>query len=285
MKYKRMILWVPLIFVFICGVFAMILLQDQYATGKETYDEALQLADGTIAPAQTTAPQTDTTAATQTVPQTTAPETVPEPTEPPPIEDENAEFLLGLDLQSLQDVNPEVLGWIYLPGTAISYPLLQHEDNGYYTDHTWDGQHNYTGAIFMESLNSPNFHDFNTILYGHNLKNGEMFTDLDKYRVDGYLEDHPYVYIVDDRGSFRYQIFAAYEVSVTDAAYTLGLRTETGKQNYIDECLRKSQIDTDVVLTASDFILTLSTCTVIDSNTRWIVQAKLDGPICIPESE
>lgn len=82
---------------------------------------------------------------------------------------EQAEYLFDIDLAALRAVNPDVVGWISIPGTKIDYPFLQGEDNQHYLNHTWDGARNGVGSVFLECQVSPDFSDFNTIIYGHNV--------------------------------------------------------------------------------------------------------------------
>ena len=84
------------------------------------------------------------------------------------------EALGALDLGALQSVNQEVVGWVEIPNTAVSYPILKAQNNEYYLNHTWKKDVSSVGAIFMDKQNDPEFGDFHTLLYGHNMKNGWM---------------------------------------------------------------------------------------------------------------
>ena len=154
---------------------------------------------------------------------------------------------------------------------------MQGDDNEYYLNHTWKKWTSVVGAIFMEYANSPDLSNFNTIIYGHRMNNGSMFASLKYYKDLSYWKAHPYVYITDDNGSHRYEIFAAYEVSVEGDTYRLGFSSDASKQSFIDYCLSQSVIDTGITPTIYDRILTLSTCTGNGHATRWVVQAVLKG--------
>ena len=206
---------------------------------------------------------------------------IPEPAEPgdePEQEvyiDPYADALRNMDFTALREVNDDVLGWILIPNTVISYPLLQGEDNQYYLNHTWKKWTSAVGAIFMDSQNNPNLTDFNTIVYGHRMNNGSMFASLKNYKKQSYWQAHPCVYITGDHGSYKYDIFAAYEVSTQGITYQLGFSGEADKQEFLDGCMAQSVIDTGIVPTVHDRILTLSTCTGNGHATRWVVQAVL----------
>lgn len=191
--------------------------------------------------------------------------------------DPYADALSAMDFAALREVNPDVLGWILIPGTVISYPLVQGDDNDYYLTHTWKKGSNVVGSIFLEYRNSADLSDFNTVIYGHRMNNGSMFASLKDYRQQDYQAQHPAVYITDDNGVHSYEIFAAYEISTAGDTYRLRFSTDQDKQDYIDYCLEQSVIDTGLTPTVYDRILTLSTCTGNGHATRWVVQAFLPG--------
>ena len=199
-----------------------------------------------------------------------------EPLEPEWV-DPYADALSAMDFTALREVNDDVLGWILIPDSPISYPMVQGSNNSYYLKHTWRLTSSVVGAIFLDAQCDDDFSDFNTIIYGHRMNNGSMFAGLAKYKNYSYYKSHPTVYISDDNGSRAYQIFAAYEVSVSGDTYRLGITNEKDKQAYIDYCLSRSLYNTGVVPTVYDSIVTLSTCTGRGHATRWVVQAVIRG--------
>ncbi|MDU1217222.1 MAG: class B sortase, partial [Streptococcus sp.] len=92
----------------------------------------------------------------------------------------------------LQQVNPEVLGWINVYGTNIDYPLVQAKDNEKYLNKDSKGEFAATGAIFLEARNESKFEDFNTIIYGHHVENGVMFGDVAKFSDKEFFDQHRY---------------------------------------------------------------------------------------------
>lgn len=194
-----------------------------------------------------------------------------------PYIDPYADALAAMDFAALRQVNSEVLGWIIIPDTGISYPLMHHANNQYYLGHNWKGGASRVGSIFLEATNSRSLGDFNTIVYGHRMNNGSMFTPLQKFQKQDFWAAHPSVYITCDAGSLRYDIFAAYEVSTEGMTYSLGFSGDKAKQRFIDFCLEQSVIDTGIVPEVQDYILTLSTCTGHGHATRWVVQAVRRG--------
>lgn len=187
------------------------------------------------------------------------------------------EALDHIDLSALQAINPDVAGWILIPETDISYPVLHGADNSYYLNHTWDRSRNSVGAIFLDYRNSRTLDDFNSVLYGHKMNNQSMFGLLHQYKNEGFWEAHPILYLVDSSGVRQYDIFAYYETGTMNT-YSLAFSDPPAKQAYIDECLGQSWLDTGIVPEPDDCILTLSTCTGNGHATRWVVQAVWSEP-------
>lgn len=181
--------------------------------------------------------------------------------------------LIDLDLEALREVNSDVVGWIEIPGTQLSYPLMQGSDNQFYLSHTWSKAYNAGGSIFLESTSSPDFSDFHTIIYGHRMHNDTMFNTLKYYEALSFQQEHPSVYIVLDSGVYQYDIFAAFETGLRQIVYQLDL--EGREEEFFQFSLANSVIDTGITPQIGDQILTLSTCTSSNQSKRWVVQAIL----------
>lgn len=231
--------------------------------------------DETEPPAETvvTGSPDDTTPDTPAV-------TEPVVTEPPQANDEPKidpyeEILKNTDLASLRKVNKDVIGWFYILGTDISYPLLHPKDNNDYIRSSWKNAATYSraGTIFMEARNSGDFSDFNTIIYGHRMRDETMFGKLKYYNDKSYWRKHPSVYILTEEGVTRYDIYAAYEISTEGKTFTISFADDAAKQEYIDFTLESSILDTGIVPNVNDQLLTLSTCSGNGYSTRWIIQA------------
>ena len=234
--------------------------------GSQSYSAAEQLAS---------APQAETEAIEETVPtESTQPaETVWVPEEV--ADDPEMEDLRDINLAALREVNPDVVGWIRVPGTAIDYPLMQGEDNDFYLNHTWEGESNSVGSLFLEYQCSGDLTDFHSIIYGHNMGDGSMFGRLKRYAKQDYWEKYPYVYLVTDGGVYRYEIFSAYKADVEGDAYAVRVRTEERKEAVIALALESSVIETGITPAVTDRILTRSTCSGETYANRWVVQARL----------
>ena len=282
---KKVRKWIALVSMMIfLGSAAMVGYQHyQYRLGEQAYSEAEELAgvpkfdvleelQVESVPVQTPVPQ----APVEPLDEAT-PEEIPSEPEQEKVVwvDPYADALAAMDFTALREVNPEVVGWILIPGSPVSYPLMQGADNEKYLNTTWRGTRSSVGSIFMEHLNSADFSDFNTIIYGHRTVNKSMFGSLKNYAKQEYQKSHPYIYITDDAGSRTYAVFAAYEVGVQELTYRLGFLDEADKAEFLEFCVASSVIDTGIVPKVDDYIVTLSTCTGQGYDTRWVVQAVL----------
>mgnify|MGYP003307136749 CR=1 FL=1 len=187
----------------------------------------------------------------------------------------------NLDWNLLNETNPDIYAWIYIPNTVIDYPVLQHPtDDAFYLRRDIDGNKSTAGCIFSEhTYNSRNFDDFNTVLYGHNMKAKTMFQNLHFYEDATFFEENRYVYIYTSERVFVYEIFAAYEFSDKHVLANYSTVSEAGKQRYLDEVFSirdmKAQFRDDVDVTVENHLLTLSTCVDGKPNNRYLVQGIL----------
>ncbi len=184
-----------------------------------------------------------------------------------------------IDFASLTAEYPDIYAWITIPGTKIDYPIVQHaSDNGYYLNHTIDGRQRVEGAIFTENYNSKDFSDPNTLIYGHNMKNGSMFKGLHKYKDKKYMSEHDELIIYQEGRILRYKIFAAYVYDSRHLMLSFDFDDENIFRSYLNSVLTKkdmsSNIDITVDVTEKDKIITLSTCNNNDKQ-RYLVQAVL----------
>lgn len=192
--------------------------------------------------------------------------------------EENVLFLTQLDLDVLRQTNDDVMGWIYIPDSAISYPLIRAADNQEYLRRAWDGTSSQVGCIFLECKNRSDFSDFNTIIYGHYMHDGTMFGSLHEYKKQDYWSTHPHVYVVTDDTVRRYQVFSAYEAGVTEDTYRLYFENDERRESALELYTSHTIIENDVIPEVDDRILTLSTCTELAAvQTRWVVQYVLTG--------
>lgn len=180
---------------------------------------------------------------------------------------------ITVDFVKLQSRNPDVVGWIYIESIDISYPVLQGGDNEYYLTHTWDHKDIFSASIFMDYRNYPDFEDYNTVIYGHNMKDGSMFHKIQYCMEKSYYEKSPYIWILTPGEDLKYEIFSEYDTRYDSDTYTLFDGPGESLKEYIKKMKGQSLWENDVELGASEHILTLSTCNG-EHELRRIVQAK-----------
>ena len=183
---------------------------------------------------------------------------------------------IEVDFDKLKSVNEDVVGWIYVDALPdISYPIVKGKDNQTYLHQTYEKNYNFAGTIFVDYENSGDFSDCNTLVYGHNMKNGSMFGHLKKFREDDKLyKQDKYFWILTPERNYRYEIITAYTTGVNSDTYTLFKVPGDEFEKYLETIKGYSEIQTDDTdLTIKDRIVTLSTCTGNES-TRFVVQGK-----------
>ena len=185
----------------------------------------------------------------------------------------------NLNWEALHKENGDIYAWIYIPNTMVDYPILQHPtDDTYYLEHNIDGSTGYPGCIYTELQNSKDFSDFNTLIYGHNMKSGKMFRTLHDFEDSTFFNENRYIYIYTEEQVLVYEIFAAYERDDAHILNTNDFSKRTGCMEYIESLERirdmSAHVRSDVELTAESNIITLSTCTGSDDR-RYLVQAVL----------
>lgn len=183
---------------------------------------------------------------------------------------------IEVDFDKLKSVNEDVVGWIYVDALPdISYPIVKGKDNQTYLHQTYEKNYNFAGTIFVDYENSGDFSDCNTLVYGHNMKNGSMFGHLKKFREDDKLyKQDKYFWILTPERNYRYEIITAYTTGVNSDTYTLFKGPGEEFEEYLETIKGYSEIQTDDTdLTIKDRIVTLSTCTGNES-TRFVVQGK-----------
>lgn len=180
------------------------------------------------------------------------------------------------DFTELLETNGDTIGWILITGTSIDHPIVQASDNSYYLTHDFNHAHSNYGSIFMDYRNAADFSDNHTIIYGHNMRNGTMFHDLNEYSNQEFWDEHAFIDVYSPDGYRKWEIFSTYSTE-TNFDY---LQTEFNSPEdyavFINVLLSKSEWSNDgIQVTVEDRILTLSTCSNDSGNSRRVVHAKL----------
>lgn len=170
-----------------------------------------------------------------------------------------------IDFQSLQMQNPEIYAWLYVPGTGVNLPLVQHTggSDDYYLNHDAYGGYSPLGAAFSDGANSSSFTDPVTVVYGHDV--ASVFKNLHDFEDSAFFDAHDKMYVYLPNGKLlTYSVVSAYR---SDDSYILGndLSSEQGRQAYYDQVLdpvdtEYRQVREGVSLGPDDRLLQLSTC-------------------------
>lgn len=192
------------------------------------------------------------------------------------------EYESYIDFEYLWTINEDIYAWITVSGTDIDYPVLQHPtDDTFYLNHNVDGSYGYPSCIYTEKLNVKDFTDPNTVIYGHNMKNKTMFSQLHNFESKDFFEkyDEVIIYLLDR--TLHYQIFAAHVYDDRHLLYSFDFWNEDVFANYLESIYdirdMSANIDRDMSVTAEDRIITMVTCMPGTSNAdkRLLVQAVL----------
>ncbi len=187
-----------------------------------------------------------------------------------------------IDFDAIQAQNPDVCAWIQIDGIeVVDYPIMQsaaEADDNFYLDHDINGASKRAGSIYIQKLNSKDFDDPNTLIYGHNMLNGTMFGQLKKFRNKDFFNQNRNIYIYTPGHILKYEIVSAFVYDDRHILNSFNFEAEDERQQFFDECLNPTSLTKQVAegatLGADDKIITLSTCTSNDSE-RYLVIGKL----------
>ena len=177
---------------------------------------------------------------------------------------------IAVDFQQLLAQNQDVIAWIYCPDTPINYPIVQASDNNYYLRRRLDGKRHTAGTLFMDSRNEANFSNWNSIIYGHNMKNDTMFGTLTDYQDAAYFEAHPVMYLLTPEQSYRIDILTGFVTSAKDELYNAFYLDEAQKLALLERWQGGAEWDQDARL------VTLSTCSYDFDNARYVLIGRLE---------
>ncbi len=200
--------------------------------------------------------------------------TLPPPAESPLAEEftapeETAPISISFD--ALLEQCPDVVGWLYCEESVIHYPVVQGRDNEYYLHRLLDGSTDISGTIFMDYRNSRDFSDLNTILYGHNMKNGTMFGSLQKYKDQEYFEEHPVWYLLTPERDYKILLVGGYTTTAFDPDTYRFPDTTEERDVLIAKAKFHTTFEPELDIKETDRLITLSTCAYEFTGARYVV--------------
>lgn len=179
--------------------------------------------------------------------------------------------MIHVDFDSLLKENKDVIAWISIPAIDISYPVLQADDNEYYLHRDLHGNYLFAGSIFADSNCSSSFNDYNTILYGHNMRDGSMFAGLRKFRDVGVQQKCRYFWVCTPKTNLLYKIFSVHTAAVNSSTYQVRFSDFKEYSEWLREMNDLSTPKFDTGLSENEKIVTLSTCT-DNATARMVIQ-------------
>lgn len=180
---------------------------------------------------------------------------------------------LTVDFSALKAVSEDAVLWIDIPGTGVSYPVAQAEDNDYYLRRKLNGDNSFAGTVFMDYRNDPAVADDNTILYGHNMRNGSMFGLLKKYGKEEFFLAHPEIDLYLPDRILRCTVISSHQEEAQEENFPMNFESGEEKLAYIDRMKSKAWYDTGISAGEEDRLITLVTCTGNGYSHRFVVQA------------
>lgn len=154
---------------------------------------------------------------------------------------------------------PDVVGWIYVPATNIDYPFVQAVDNSYYIHRNLAGNYLYSGTPFLDYACNSDFSDKNSVIYGHNMKNGSMFSTLGNYKNADVFSENRYFYIILPDRALTVEIFACSVISAYSSKTAFVYSVSPG-ENFIEDLRSSARRFRELDFTDDDRYVTISTC-------------------------
>ncbi len=149
-----------------------------------------------------------------------------------------APYVSPIDFEALAEVNPDVIGWIRIPGTNVDYPIVQTGDNDKYLHTSFEGEESVSGAVYLDFESDSDMMGFNNILYGHNMKNGSMFKDIVKYKEQSYFDAHKYFEIYTPERTIRLKAISCYYAKAEPIVRKTRFKTRESYEAFVKEMIK-----------------------------------------------
>lgn len=182
---------------------------------------------------------------------------------------------ISVDFDALQKINPEVVGWLYCEGTNLNYPVMHGSDNLYYLSHSYDRQEIRSGAVFLDAQSAEIFRDSNTVIYGHSMSDGSMFSKLEDWKDQAYFEKHPVMWLLTPSEDYRVTLFSGYTTSAYSDTYTIFQNPCRQLEDYLSKVKAQSDFTAQVSLGKDEHYVVLSTCAYEFDDARYVLHGKL----------
>ena len=181
----------------------------------------------------------------------------------------------AVDFNGLKSINPDTKAWIKVNGIDIDIPVVQGKDNSYYLKHSFDRSYNVCGWAFADYRNKLDGTDKNIVIFGHNRKDGNMFSQMSAILNSNWYDEteNKNVTFITEGGEATYEVFSIYQIDVEDYYIKTYFNSEEEYKDFLNIIKSRSTKDYNSNLTTKDRILTLSTCGK-DNKHRIVLHAK-----------
>ena len=187
----------------------------------------------------------------------------------------SGEFTGEIDFASLWKINKDIIAWIYYEDTQIDYPIVKGQDNDYYLYRMLDGTYSVFGTLFVDAITERPFKQFNTIVYGHHMKNGSMFGNINRLKDPSYVKEHPRMELITPEAKYHLEIWAFLNQPADSNIYTTNISDVVGREAYLETVKQLASYTTDVAVEPTDTLVVLSTCAYEYKDARYMVIGKL----------
>lgn len=184
---------------------------------------------------------------------------------------------LQVDWDALRAVNPDVVGWIYIPGTIVNYPIVHTDNDERYLTYDFNGEQGWGatfGTIFLQAANAGDFSDANNIVYGHHLNNGSMFACLADMQDDAGFNAHRTVYLLTPQGNYKLRTFSMVHCAADDPLAQASFADGAEQTAYVQDKIDRSVAKPDGELPAADEMdhtFAFVTCDNLPSDGRYVL--------------
>ena len=182
---------------------------------------------------------------------------------------------ISIDFDTLIADCPDTIGWLYAVDGSVNLPVVQGSDNQYYLTHLPNGNYSSGGSLFLDYLNSDDFQDEASFIYGHNMKNGTMLQPILAYQDQSHYDANPVMYLLTPEQDYKLELFAGILTGIESDVYTFNFDSVDTKQAFIDGLVTRSTFTAQRIPAAEERIVCLSTCAYDYENARYVVFAAL----------
>lgn len=178
---------------------------------------------------------------------------------------------LNVDWESLRAINPDIVGWVRVGGTDISYPIVHGTDNDYWLHHSFDGAAISSGSIFLDCECAPDFSSMNNIIYGHNMLNGSMFAQILGFKDQAFLDEGHKVLVITPTHAYILAPAFTYICGEANELRQIDFASQADFQAYIEQLMQQSVTSESVDLDKVDKLFSLVTCSYEANDVRTVL--------------